>query len=176
MHESFPLADLLRRARRLADLSQRDLAARAGVSRSLVGRLEAGDVGRASILTLTRLLSAAGLRLAVVDGDGEVVTPMPSECMRDQAGRHFPAHLDVRRWRRHGHWWYDFYRTTILPGPTHTFDRNRRQRDGLRQSGRRSARDLDERHEICEPRPPDWRAADVSRRSPWRPARRSGWY
>ncbi|HEV8683102.1 MAG TPA: helix-turn-helix transcriptional regulator [Actinomycetota bacterium] len=53
---------LIRRARRWAHLSQRDLAARAGVPQSTVGRIEAGSTDpRAS--TLSRLLRACGFDL-----------------------------------------------------------------------------------------------------------------
>lgn len=176
MDATFPVADCLRQARRLADLSQRELAHRAGVGRSLVARLESGQAVHPSIHTVLRLLEAAGLQLVVTDGSGEHVPPMRAECMRDQAERHFPAHLDVRRCTKFGDWWYDHLRTTLAPGPTHTFDRSRHSRDWLRGLHGRSAADADERHEMCEPRPPDWRAADVSRRTPWRRARRSGPY
>ncbi|GAB3440293.1 hypothetical protein GCM10027517_14750 [Phycicoccus ginsengisoli] len=44
---------------------------------------------------LVRALSAAGLRLAVVDGGGEEVLPFDPDAVRDNAGRRFPAHLDV---------------------------------------------------------------------------------
>jgi predicted transcriptional regulator len=53
---------LLRRARRWRNLSQRGLAALAGVPQSTVGRIEAGTIDpRAS--TLSRLLRACGFEL-----------------------------------------------------------------------------------------------------------------
>jgi predicted transcriptional regulator len=53
---------LVRRARRWVNLSQRDLAARAGVPQSTVGRIESGSTDpRAS--TLSRLLRACGFEL-----------------------------------------------------------------------------------------------------------------
>jgi len=89
----FDTSGHVRRARRLADLSQRDLATRAGLAQSSVARIETGrDV---SVRDLARLLAAAGLKLVVVDGQGRMVSPMPADVHRDEAGRRRPAHLDV---------------------------------------------------------------------------------
>ena len=84
----------VRRVRRLADLSQRELAARLGLSRAQVGRLETGERD-VSVGTLSRILRLAGLRLQVVDASGAVVLPVPWDVLRDHAERHFPSHLDV---------------------------------------------------------------------------------
>jgi HTH-type transcriptional regulator/antitoxin HipB len=65
----FDAPGLLRRARRVADLSQRDLAARAGVSANTVARVELG--AGASFATMVRLFSAAGMRLVVQDQSGQ---------------------------------------------------------------------------------------------------------
>lgn len=83
------------RARRLADLSQRELAEAIGLSRAAVGRLESG-ASRVDAATLSVILEQAQLRLAVVDGDGREVDPIPSDVLRDHAGRRFPGHLDAR--------------------------------------------------------------------------------
>lgn len=82
------------RARRLADLSQRDLATRVGTSQSALGRMEQGR-SRISMGTFTGILRQAGLRLAVVDSEGCEVRPVPTDTVRDNQGRRFPAHLDV---------------------------------------------------------------------------------
>jgi transcriptional regulator with XRE-family HTH domain len=82
------------RARRLADLSQRDLAVRIGVSASTVSRIESG-LTVPSIELFERILALAGLRLAVVDAAGNRVAPAPADAVRDNQGRRFPAHLDV---------------------------------------------------------------------------------
>jgi HTH-type transcriptional regulator/antitoxin HipB len=82
------------RVRRLADLSQRELAARIGLSPASVARVESG-AGLPSLTTLCRIVEVAGLRLAVVDADGREVVPMSDDVVRDNQGRRFPAHLDV---------------------------------------------------------------------------------
>ena len=61
---------LLREARLHAGLSQQDLAARAKMPQSTVGRIEAGRVSP-SIETLTRILAAAGFEL------GAQLRPLP---------------------------------------------------------------------------------------------------
>ena len=48
-----------------------------------------------AIDVLERVLRLADLRLAVVDEGGQVVRPMDPDAVRDNAGRRFPAHLDV---------------------------------------------------------------------------------
>jgi HTH-type transcriptional regulator/antitoxin HipB len=92
--KAFDVAAYLRRARRLADLSQRDLAQQLGVSRSAVGRWEGGDRSM-TVAALDGVLRLAGLRLAVLDEDGREVRPFDADSVRDNSGRHFPAHLDV---------------------------------------------------------------------------------
>ncbi|GAA2742909.1 hypothetical protein GCM10009868_14740 [Terrabacter aerolatus] len=82
------------RARRRADLSQRDLAARLGVSPSTIGRYETG-VAAPPLHVFREILDLAGLRLAIVDDEGIAVSPVPVDTVRDNQGRRFPAHLDV---------------------------------------------------------------------------------
>lgn len=84
----------VRRARRVAGLSQREMADRAGLARSTVARAECPD-GAVSLEAVTAILAVAGLRLAVVDARGELVQPMGAHPVRDGAGRYFPAHLDT---------------------------------------------------------------------------------
>lgn len=89
---------MVRRARRLRDLSQRDLAELAGVSPSSVARAES-VTGSTSLDMFGRLLKAAGTDLALV-GDGHVIgdedeeVPMHDLAPRDNGGRRYPAHLD----------------------------------------------------------------------------------
>ena len=94
MSDELDVPGYVRRVRRLADLSQRELAARLGLSRAQVGRLETGERD-VSVSTLTAILRLAGLRLRVVDASGAEVAPVPSGVLRDHAERHFPSHLDV---------------------------------------------------------------------------------
>jgi HTH-type transcriptional regulator/antitoxin HipB len=91
----FDAGRLLMRARREADVSQRDLAERAGLARSTVAGLEAGTRS-VRLEVFVRLLAAAGARLAVLGPDGEELVPFAEDTVRDNAGRRFPAHLDVR--------------------------------------------------------------------------------
>ena len=88
-----PVDGYVARVRRLANLSQRELADRLGVGPATVGRWERG--GSMAVDALTRVLRLAGLRLQVVDEEGDVVPPFSADAVRDNAGRRFPAHLDV---------------------------------------------------------------------------------
>lgn len=82
------------RARRRADLSQRELAHVLGLTQSTVSRIERGtaDVGAATFIAI---LALAGLQLRVTDESGQGVPPVSVDTVRDIAGRRFPAHLDV---------------------------------------------------------------------------------
>jgi transcriptional regulator with XRE-family HTH domain len=93
--EVFDGARFIVRARRLADLSQRELAEDTGLSRATIGRLESG-ASRVDAATLSVILARAGLRLAVLDRAGHEVEPVPLDVLRDRADRRFPGHLDVR--------------------------------------------------------------------------------
>jgi len=84
---------MLRRTRRTADLSQRELAAALGVAQATVARWETG-VTSPNLETVCRLAEIAGLRLVLVDEQGRSVPPMAEDALRDRAGRRFPAHLD----------------------------------------------------------------------------------
>lgn len=91
---TFEAGPLLVRARRVADLSQRDLARLAGVPQASVAALESGTRG-VRLEVFARLVAASGLRLAVLRPDGEEVAPFAADAVRDNGGRRFPAHLDV---------------------------------------------------------------------------------
>ena len=60
------VADLLKRVRQEAGLSQRELAGSAGVARTTVARMETLAKGDMSVSVLLRLLEAAGYDLKVV--------------------------------------------------------------------------------------------------------------
>lgn len=87
---------LVRRVRRILDVSQRGLAALLGVSQSVVARWETGRTSpRVSVLQ--RMLSLAGLAAQVHDAEtGEQVEPMRADGARTRAGSRFPAHVDLR--------------------------------------------------------------------------------
>jgi HTH-type transcriptional regulator/antitoxin HipB len=86
---------LVRRVRRILDVSQRGLAALIGVSQSVVARWETGRTSpRVSVVQ--QLLRLAGLRALVHDAEsGEVVEPMRDDGARDRADRRYPAHVDL---------------------------------------------------------------------------------
>ena len=91
---SLDLAGLVRRIRRTADLSQRELAARTGLSKTTIAAAEAGsrDLG---VTRLALLAEVAGLRLVLLDADGREVTGMHPDGPRDVTQRRLPAHLDT---------------------------------------------------------------------------------
>ena len=87
---------LVRRVRRILDVSQRGLAALIDVSQSVVARWETGRTSpRANVLNY--LLVMAGLRASVHDEKtGEAVGPMRDDGARRHGGNRFPAHTDLR--------------------------------------------------------------------------------
>lgn len=93
--DGFDLCGVLRRIRRTADLSQRKLAAAAGLSASAVAHAEAGTRDLPS-RALARAAELAGLRLALLDADGREVTGMGPDGARDATRRRLPAHLDTQ--------------------------------------------------------------------------------
>ncbi|TFV63126.1 XRE family transcriptional regulator [Geodermatophilus sp. DF01-2] len=125
---SFDLSGVLRRIRRRADLSQRQLAAVCGLSQSAVAQAESGrrdlPVG-----ALVRAAEQAGLRLALLDAAGREVAGMSPDAVRDRYGRHFPAHLDTHfADEREGRYEHRYDR----PRPWFTVDVDRAARDTLR--------------------------------------------
>ncbi|MEU4778745.1 helix-turn-helix transcriptional regulator [Micromonospora sp. NPDC023633] len=115
----------LRALRRQADLSQRELARRSGVPKSTVARIESDPGADPRLRTVERLVRAAGGELAVgvrtadhssTDGGPGAVAvppPVPHDGRRDEAGRRYPAHLDIREVRTlkdwPGAWWGHWY-------------------------------------------------------------------
>lgn len=127
--DPFPLAGLLRRIRRTADCSQRELADRIGASKATVAAAESGRRDLPASL-LARAADCAGARLAVVGGDGTELLPMDPDAVRDAGWRHFPAHLDTRH--SDEGWWHGPHRYSRQM-PSYTFIRDRPSRDGLRR-------------------------------------------
>lgn len=159
MGEDFDLCGALRRIRRLADVSQRELAAAASISPAAVAHAEAGTRDL-PVASLARAAALAGLRLALLDGAGAEVAAMSAAGVRDLSGRRFPAHLDTRR-SDEGVWLYEPRRDR--PETSFTFGRDRERRD----DARRSAGIRDDHHEF---RPGDSPAdrAEARRREYWR--------
>jgi transcriptional regulator with XRE-family HTH domain len=123
------LPGVLRRVRRIADLSQRELAVAVGISPSAVGSAESG-ARDLPLSVVARIAEVAALRLSLVDGDGGEIAGMVDNTVRDAAGRRFPAHLDTRY--SDDRWWHGpdrKYRTQ----PWYTFDRCRDVRDRNRE-------------------------------------------
>ncbi len=129
--DPFPLPGLLRRIRRMADCSQRELAARIGVSKAIVAAAENGTRGL-PVAVLAQVASTVGGRLAVLDAAGRELTPMDDGAVRDRSGRRFPAHLDTRY--GDADWWHGTERYS-REQPWYTFDRSRYTRDHWRSRG-----------------------------------------
>ncbi len=144
----YPASGLVRRARRIGDMSQRQMATMAGVHSSTVGKVEAGTM-TPSLDLMQRLLGAAGLFLIVVDCDGRVVLPMRETEFRDGADRRYPSHLDTILDPEPGEWWADQFG---LARPPETFYRNRERRDMLRRRSQWQVRVAKYR---SRPEPPD---------------------
>ena len=86
---------MVRRIRRILDVSQRGLAAILEVSQSVVARWETGRTSpRASVVE--QLLRLARLKVTVRDEDGQEVGPMRADGARTHGGSRFPAHVDLR--------------------------------------------------------------------------------
>lgn len=94
MTRGFDLCGVLRRIRRTADLSQRELASAAGLSVSAVAHAEAGTRDLPS-RALARAADLAGYRLTLLDAEGREVPGMDPDGARDATRRRLPAHLDT---------------------------------------------------------------------------------
>lgn len=124
------LSGMLRRIRRAADLSQRELAERLGISKSAVAAAESGS-GGLDVRVFARAAEVAGLRLAILDAESREVAGMDDDAVRDGAGRHYPAHLDTRYGDEE--WWYTHQgHGHDREQPWYTFDRTRWVRDRVR--------------------------------------------
>ena len=97
--EDFDLCGALRRIRRLADVSQRELAAAASISPAAVAHAEAGTRDL-PVASLARAAALAGLRLALLDGAGaEVAGDVRHRCARPERSPvpRSPRHAPQRR-------------------------------------------------------------------------------
>lgn len=127
----------VRRARRLADLSQRDLADRLGVNQATIARVESG--GALDLDDFVHILGLAGLQLRVFDAQDDEVKPMPDDVFRDRAGRRRPAHLDVHALPEVPTMKMLF--RSVDPAPDGVWHHLRPERDRLRARSGLSARD-----------------------------------
>jgi transcriptional regulator with XRE-family HTH domain len=125
----FDLPGALRRIRRSADLSQRELAAALDIPQSTIAQAETGRRGLPVVL-LASAAALAGLRVALLDGTGSEVAGMVGDGVTDAAGRRFPAHLDTRYGDQD--WWHGDSRYE-REQPWYTFDRSRWTRDFWRE-------------------------------------------
>jgi transcriptional regulator with XRE-family HTH domain len=159
----YPLSGIVRRVRRSADMSQRELAKHARVSAALIAGVETG-ARVPSLPALQRILNAANFQLVVVDADGRLVVPLEVwQDVADLAGRRFPAHLDTILDPELGDWWADGFG---LARPPETFRRNRAFRDYERRLSRWQVR-VKQLRNAPPPRLPfgwkpgdEWRADD----------------
>jgi len=138
--QELSLSAALRAMRRQADLSQRELAQRAGVPPSTVARIESGRAVDPRFRTVERLARAARGTLLIGSGSVADGAQDPHEGKRDEAGRRYPAHLDLREVKHPkdwaGAWWAHWYNLPPerwpLRVPSTTYDLNRGRRDRRR--------------------------------------------
>lgn len=126
---AFDLPGALRRIRRLADLSQRELARVTGVSQSAIAQAESGRRDL-PVVALSTAADLAGLRLALLDRDGADVPGMAPDRARDLGRRRFPAHLDPQHSDEFSR---SYEPRRDRPEPWFTFRRDREARDFRRQ-------------------------------------------
>ena len=150
---------MLRALRRQADLSQRELATLSGVPQSTVARIESGQSADPRFQTVQRLVAAAGGRLRLAGAGDPCSTcrcddaghdAIRDDTRRDEAGRRYPAHLDVRKVRTlkdwPGAWWAHWYTLPPdrwplrVPEVTYDLDRGRRDERRLRERLRDAVR------------------------------------
>ncbi|UUZ61171.1 helix-turn-helix domain-containing protein [Nocardioides sp. B-3] len=94
LHGRINVSGIVRRVRRRANWSQRQLARELGVSQSAVAKWETQRT-TPSPLMLAGVMALAELRLEPVDETGERVAPMRHFAARDAARRRYPAHATV---------------------------------------------------------------------------------
>ncbi|MCW2832991.1 MAG: transcriptional regulator, family [Nocardioides sp.] len=179
--EDEQVSGLIRRVRRMAKLSQRQLAHELGVSQSAVAKWETGRTSPTARM-LAGILRVVDLGLAAVrepvegacvepaqtvGGAGELVPPMAATAARDAVGRRYPAHTFV--WAE-GWWapegsettaWFDQFRwrSEVLELPRVRYSRRW-------QLGRRpTVHDLHEH--------PTWEQLVAEARASWAPPRRN---
>lgn len=157
---------LIRRVRRLARWSQRELAHQLGVSQSAVAKWETGRTSPTARMLL-RILELAKLGLTAVNGDGDRVKPMRPDAARDAGDRRYPAHAFVWAegwWAPEGSETTPWYNEILGRSAELELPRVRYSRwwQFVRPP---SLADLDDH--------PTWRELVAEAREGWRPSRRS---
>ncbi|MFM6852337.1 MAG: multiprotein-bridging factor 1 family protein [Terrabacter sp.] len=116
---------LVRRVRRVLEVSQRGLAAMIGVSQSVVARWETGRTSpRANVLD--DLLRRARLRVRIHDEEtGVEVLPMRDDGARQHGGSRYPAHGDLTATG----WWVPRRLRSTMAEYYDARDRSRARRD-----------------------------------------------
>src|SRR3954462_8984771 len=109
MGDPFDLGAAIRRIRRSADMSQRELSAVPGLAVSTLGHAEAGTRDL-PVGSLVRAAAVAGLRLVLVDDTGQEVAGMSGESGGAIGGRRMPC----------GTWEGDGARRTSTPATATT--------------------------------------------------------
>ena len=90
---AIPVSGLLRSARALADVSQRALAKRTGIPRSVIARMEMDETGeRTALGSFVRALNACGFTVSI-HAEGRQLRP-DDDPERDRARRRYPPHLE----------------------------------------------------------------------------------
>lgn len=115
---------MVRRVRRILEVSQRGLADLLGVSQSVVARWETGRTSPRAC-DLLDLLRMARLEVVVLDDADEEVEPMRDDGVRTHGGSRFPAHVDVRVTG----WWVPAHLETTMVEYYQWRDRSRVRRD-----------------------------------------------
>jgi transcriptional regulator with XRE-family HTH domain len=169
--DPFPLSGILRRIRRVADCSQRELAERIGISKTALAAAENGTRDLA-VSVLVRAAAGVGCRLALLDSSGVELATMSGAAVRDGAGRAMPAHLDTR----HGDedWWGGPHRPR-LSTPRYTFDRDRSLRDRRRGADVPADHHVPEAGDSLAERAAARRAESLRRDAVRRQARHQAW-
>jgi transcriptional regulator with XRE-family HTH domain len=107
---------ILRASRAHAGLSQRELAAKIGVARSTIGRVEGNRGSAPGWELMVKAVSACGCLISIVPDDELEFWQWEFEDVRDQAARHLPAHLEVWRLTRASQW-SSFHKYSCFANP-----------------------------------------------------------
>jgi transcriptional regulator with XRE-family HTH domain len=106
---------LLRAVRARRIISQRELAALAGVQRSTVSRIESGQTRNPTLALMDHLVRSAGFALVVVDQFGRLLALDEERSrLRDRGDRLYPAHFSLFQVKWAGPPWWGWSRIAWL--------------------------------------------------------------